>query len=47
VPLSSIFPFQGGKGGFSFLGYDFNQDGLIGVAEPTRKQFVERLYQLL
>jgi len=32
--------------GFSFLGYDYNQDGLIGVAEPTRHRFVERVHQL-
>ena len=32
--------------GFSFLGYEFNQDGLIGVAEPTRQRFVERVHQL-
>jgi RNA-directed DNA polymerase len=32
--------------GFSFLGYDFNADGLTGIAEPTRARFAERLHQL-
>lgn len=32
--------------GYGFLGYEFNQDGLIGVAEPTRQRFVERVHQL-
>ncbi len=32
--------------GFSFLGYEFNEAGLTGVAPPTRKRFVERVRQL-
>jgi retron-type reverse transcriptase len=32
--------------GFSFLGYEFNADGLTGIAEPTSARFVERIRQL-
>lgn len=32
--------------GFSFLGYEFNEAGLTGVAPPTRKRFIERVRQL-
>ena len=32
--------------GFSFLGYEFNASGLIGIARPTRQKFVERISQL-
>jgi hypothetical protein len=31
---------------FSFLGYQLNQGGLIGVDEPTRQRLVERVHQL-
>ena len=32
--------------GFSFLGYQMNAAGLVGVAPPTMKRFVERVNQL-
>ena len=32
--------------GFSFLGYEFTRDGLVGIARPTRQKFNERVRQL-
>lgn len=32
--------------GFSFLGYQINKAGLVGVAPPTTKRFVERVRRL-
>ena len=32
--------------GFSFLGYAFNEHGLVGIAPQTRQKFVERIRQL-
>ncbi len=32
--------------GFVFLGYQMNAAGLVGIAPPTIKRFVERIHQL-
>ena len=32
--------------GFSFLGYEFNAAGLVGVARPTRERFAQRIRRL-
>jgi len=32
--------------GFDFLGYEIDTEGLVGIAEPTRLRFVQRVHQL-